>query len=94
MEKTNYVKEALILLKKGISVIPVKTDGSKLPKIYWKKYQNNLMPEEEVKDLFENCGGVIAITGKVSQLLCIDFDLDKQRETDDYWTAFKKEVPK
>lgn len=94
MEKNNYIKEAKALLKRGISVIPVRTDGSKLPKIYWKEFQNRCMTEAEAEEHFEECGGVIAITGRISQLFCMDFDLDKQRETDDFWTDFKKEVPK
>lgn len=89
----DYRREALSLIKSGISVIPVKTDGSKLPKIKWKEYQDRVMTESEVNFFFEDCGGVIAITGSISNLLCIDFDLDKQRETDDFWALFMSKVP-
>ena len=86
--KTDYTQEALALLKIGISVIPVSLDGSKLPKISWKQFQKRRMTEEEAIENFKNCGGVIAITGEISQLLCIDFDLDKQAEGDDFWKDF------
>lgn len=51
------------------------------------------MTDAEIDYHFFNCGGVIAITGKVSRLLCIDFDLDKERETDDFWKRFMCKVP-
>jgi hypothetical protein len=93
MDKVNYIAEAKILASMGVSVIPVRIDGSKLPAIRWKEYQTRIMTEEEIDHHFFNCGGVIAITGKVSRLLCIDFDLDKERETDDFWKRFMCKVP-
>lgn len=93
MNKVDYRYEALALASIGISVIPVKLDGSKLPKIKWKEYQERIMSEEEIDFHFENCGGVIAITGAISKLLCIDFDLDKQRDSDDFWGRFMSQVP-
>lgn len=91
--KKDYILEAKALIRMGISVIPVKIDGSKLPAIKWKDYQTRFMTDQEVEKYFKNCGGVIAITGKVSNLICIDFDLDKQSDTDDYWKSFMDEVP-
>ena len=93
MSKTDYREEALVLASAGISVIPVKRDGSKLPKIRWKEFQERIMTPDEIDHHFFDCGGVIAITGKVSKLICIDFDLDKQSPTDDYWTRFMSRVP-
>jgi len=83
----------MAMISIGISVIPVKSDGSKLPKIKWKEFQDRLMTEKEVDFYFKDCGGVIAITGSISKLLCIDFDLDKQRSTDDFWAIFMSRVP-
>lgn len=94
MVQTNYIKEAKELIKQGVSVIPVREDGSKLPGIKWKEFQERLMTDEEVENYFFYCGGVIAITGAVSRLFCIDFDLDKQSEDDDFWKAFMNRVPK
>jgi hypothetical protein len=93
MSKTNYIEEAKVLIGFGVSVIPVKVDGSKLPAIKWKEFQTRLMTEKEIERHFFNCGGIIAITGNVSNLICIDFDLDKQGPEDDYWKAFMSQVP-
>lgn len=91
--KTDYRFEAHFLISIGISVIPVKSDGSKLPAIKWKEFQSRLMRPDEVEKHFKDCGGVIAITGNISNLLCIDFDLDKQRPTDDFWGKFAEGIP-
>lgn len=93
MSKTNYIVEAKFMASIGVSVIPVRADGSKLPAIRWKEYQDRVMTNEEIDHHFFNCGGVIAITGKISRLLCIDFDLDKERETDFFWKRFMSKVP-
>jgi hypothetical protein len=93
MNKTNYISEAKFMASIGVSVIPVRVDGSKLPSIRWKEFQTRIMTDAEIDYHFFNCGGVIAITGKVSRLLCIDFDLDKERETDDFWKRFMCKVP-
>lgn len=91
--KTNYIFEASALAEIGISVIPVKKDGSKLPGIKWKEFQQRIMNQDEINHHFADCGGVIAITGAISNLLCIDFDLDKQLPTDDFWGEFCKDIP-
>lgn len=91
--KTNYVTEARYLISIGISVIPVKSDGSKMPAIRWKDYQTRLMNDAEVVQHFTNCGGVIVITGKVSNLICLDFDLDKAVDPDATWKEFMGHVP-
>lgn len=94
LDKKDYTLEALALLGIGISVIPVKRDGSKLPLLKWKEFQSRLMTEQEVKKYFTDCGGVIAITGGISKLICIDFDLDKELPTDNYWGRFMEGLPK
>lgn len=93
MSKTNYIKEAKAIASLGISVIPVRIDGSKLPSMQWKEYQKRIMSDDEIDKFFFNCGGVIAITGIVSKLICIDFDLDKERESDNFWKRFMSKVP-
>lgn len=93
MSKFNYIFEAKALASIGISVIPVQIDGSKLPAINWKEYQSRIMTEDEINYHFFNCGGVIAITGEISKLICFDFDLDKERDSDDYWKSFMDQVP-
>lgn len=94
MERKDYRKEALAMIEIGISVIPVKADGSKLPKIKWKEFQDRLMTDKEVDFFFKECGGIIAITGDISKLICIDFDLDKQGPNDDFWGVYMSRIPK
>ena len=93
MSRTDYIVEAKALASAGISVLPVKSDGSKLPGIRWKEFQERIMTDDEIEKHFSSCGGVIAITGRVSNLFCIDFDLDKQGPNDDYWKSFMSLVP-
>lgn len=90
----NYTKQAKYLISQGISVVPLSEDGSKLPKIKWKEYQSSFMSDKDVEKYCSNCGGLAAITGEVSKLMCFDFDLDKQLSNQDFWGDFMKEVPK
>lgn len=89
----NYVKQAKYLTSIGISIVPLKVDGSKLPKIKWKDYQKRLMTNAEIDKHCKNCGGLAAITGSVSNLVCFDFDLDKQILSQNYWKSFMSQVP-
>lgn len=93
MQKTDYRKEAKEFIKKGISVIPLKKDGSKLPKIEWKDYQSRFMLDWEIEQYCKNCGGLAAITGGFSRLVCIDFDLAYQLPNQDFWADFNKLIP-
>jgi len=92
-KKTNYVEEARFLLSIGISVIPVALDGSKLPKIRWKEFQSRLMTDEEAVVNFSSAGGVVVITGKISNLICLDFDLDKSLTPEEDWELYMSHVP-
>ena len=90
----DYRKTAKKLKDIGISVIPLRKDGSKLPKIEWKVYQERLMTDYEINKYFEECGGVAALTGKFSRLYNLDFDLKYELDTQDFWTKFMDRVPK
>jgi len=74
-DSTNSVfEQALTLLAKGWSVIPVGTD--KKPLVEWKKYQNEYPTPDEVKSWFikyptANLG---VVTGKISKLVVVDID--------------------
>lgn len=92
--KTNYVKAAKALKDLGISVVPLRLDGSKLPKIKWGDFQDRVMTDKEIIFHFSECGGIAAITGNISRLYCLDFDLKYQFETQDFWKAFMEKVPK
>ncbi len=60
------LKAAPILLAAGLSVIPVKTDGSKASLIAWKDYQSRLMTDEEAEFLFRAPCGLATVAGAVS----------------------------
>lgn len=92
--KLDYRKTAKQLKDKGISVVPLRTDGSKLPSLKWKIYMERLMTDFEIDKYFKECGGVAAVTGKISRLYCLDFDLKYQLETQDFWTDFMEKLPK
>lgn len=91
--KIDFRKVALKLKNIGISVVPLRTDGSKLPSIKWKEFQERIMTEDEIDTHFKECGGVAAVTGKVSRLYCLDFDLKYQFEGQDFWKMFMDQVP-
>ena len=92
--KLDYRKTAKKLKDLGISVVPLRTDGSKLPAIKWSIYNERLMTDFEIDKYFKSCGGIAAVTGKISRLYCLDFDLKYQLESQDYWTAFMEKLPK
>lgn len=88
----NYVKEAERLIDLGISCIPLK-DNEKRPSILWKEFQSRLMTSKEVEKHFKDCGGIAAITGSISRLFCLDFDLNKQLPSQDYFKKYMALVP-
>ena len=63
----DILERALELLHDGISVVPVRAGTSKAPFGPWKKYQQRLPTEQEVRDWFTNPGyGLGVVTGAVS----------------------------
>ena len=90
----DYIKQAKALKNKGISVVPLRTDGSKLPSLKWSAYNDRIMSDFEIETNFKDCGGVAAVTGEISQLYVYDFDLKYQLDSQDYWKAFMDRVPK
>ena len=90
----DYIEHAKALKKIGVSVVPLRTDGSKLPSMKWKPYNERLMADFEIEKHFKDCGGVAAVTGEISRLYVLDFDLKYQLDTQDFWTAFMEKVPK
>ena len=67
--------EAQKLVKSGLSIIPIKSDGSKAPACRWKKYQSEKPSQEDLRKWFSQKRGMAAITGRVSgNLEVIDFD--------------------
>ena len=69
-------KEAQRLVESGISVIPVKTDGTKAPALRWKDYQSRQATPAELHKWFHpGKYGLGAVAGEVSgNLEILDFD--------------------
>jgi putative DNA primase/helicase len=76
MSVMDYAKE---YLSAGISVLPIRTDGTKGPAIgAWKQLQSRLATDLEVLDWFSGEVGIGVITGAVSgNLEVIDFDMNQ-----------------
>lgn len=72
-------------LMAGLSVIPIKADGSKAPPIAWKEYQRRTATEAELSRWFhDDAQGIAIVGGKVSGgLEILDFD---DRPTYDAWS--------
>lgn len=72
MEAVEY---ALSYLDAGLSVVPIRGDGSKAPTLAWKKYQSQRLEIPEAEGLFREVAGVAIICGSVSGgLEVMDFD--------------------
>jgi len=65
----------------GISVIPIKPDGSKSPSLKtWKEFQERLATPEEIEKLFKPGVGIAVIGGAISgNLELLDFDVPKEK---------------
>jgi hypothetical protein len=62
----NPLRHAQSLIRGNLSVIPIKTDGSKSPAVPWKDYQKKRMTVEEAERLFSNDHGIGINAGAVS----------------------------
>lgn len=73
----SLIRYALGYLEAGISILPLKLDGSKGPALpAWKFLQSRLAMPDEVYEWFSTEAGIGVITGKVSgNLEVIDFDM-------------------
>lgn len=76
-EETPQLAAARQLLAAGISVIPVRADGSKAPAVNWKEFQQRRATPAEIDAWFGpgSTFGVGAVTGDISgNLLMIEFE--------------------
>jgi hypothetical protein len=76
-QHTPTCQVALAALKAGLSVLPIRPDGSKQPAVaVWKEYQQIPPSVEEVEAWFQHPQrGLALVTGKVSNgLIALDFD--------------------
>src|SRR5262245_13718779 len=74
---TSHLDAALAYLRAGLTVIPIKADGSKAPAVStWKEYATALPSEAAVRSWWrEGTAGIGVVGGAVSgNLECLDFD--------------------
>ena len=66
----------------GLSVVPIRADGSKAPAIEtWKELQERILTDEEIDEHFQPGLGIAIIAGEVSgNLEFLDFDVPKDKE--------------
>lgn len=80
MRLRKVLSTALLYIASGLSVIPIKPDGSKAPAIsIWRLFQRRRATEEEIYRWFDNDAGygIAVIGGEVSNcLVVLDFDHD------------------
>jgi len=88
---TNVLTEAIRLTTAGLSVVPVKPDGSKAPPSAWAQYQNRIASLTDILEWFTDDGyGLGVLGGKVSgNLEILDFD---DKETADAFGMLVKEM--
>jgi P4 family phage/plasmid primase-like protien len=78
MLRTDFISTAMRYREAGLSVIPVRADGSKAPALKeWTSFQHHLPSEDELRQWFGNGvkRGVAVVCGAVSgNLAVLDFD--------------------
>jgi hypothetical protein len=63
------------LIAVGVSVIPIRTDGSKAPCIRWARFQRRIATFDELDAMFSGHRGIAAVAGPVSGgLEALDFE--------------------
>ena len=88
MAEIGVINTAKEYTKGGLSVIPIRPDGSKAPAVDWKKYQEAPATLKELSTLFKNGVGVGVVCGSVSGgLEVLDFELGAPIK--DWWKLVK-----
>jgi len=79
----------------GFSVIPIKLDGSKQPKVSWKPYTEKFASDQELEAWFSGSdSGIGVIAGPVSgNLTVIDFDHDAEQVFNLFWSEIQTRIP-
>ena len=73
----NPLSAAQILTAAGLSVIPIKADGTKAAACAWAAYQTRIADQDELKHLFAGMCGIAVIGGAVSgNLEILDIESD------------------
>jgi len=71
----NLLEQARQLAESGLSVIPIKADGTKAPAVPWKKHQSQRATAAQIAKWCRKGYGLAAVGGEVSgNLEILDFD--------------------
>ncbi len=76
-ETTELLSLSRRLVDAGLSVIPIKADGSKAPRVSWKSFQSERATDQDLVNWFDrgSNNGIAAVAGSVSgNLEVLDFD--------------------
>lgn len=66
----------------GLSVVPIRPDGSKAPSVNWTKLQHRILSDEEIDKEFSKGYGIAVIGGQISgNLEMLDFDVPTDKDT-------------
>ena len=93
---TTPYEAASSYLDHGISVIPIRTDGTKSPTTEWREFVNSPPTIEQVQSWFDNVKppGIGIVGGRVSgNLVVIDFDYDAEQTFELFWTEAQQRCP-
>src|ERR1043165_1830630 len=83
---------ALRLAQAGISVYPIRADGSKAPAGSWKPYQSRIATEHEIREMFRPGLGIAIIAGAVSGNLEI-LDIEGRAPLQDILDLIDAHIP-
>jgi putative DNA primase/helicase len=86
----NCSMSALVYQSAGFSLIPIRLDGSKAPKLQWAEFRDRRASQTDVEQWFnDGDAGIGIVTGAVSRnLVVLDFD----HESADLFPRFKDEL--
>lgn len=95
--EVGYEEDVVLLAAKdylasGLSVVPIRTDGSKAPTMAWKRLQENCLSLEGLDYFFCGNNGVAIITGKISGYLEV-LDFDKPGLFDEFSSLVNEQWP-
>lgn len=86
------LETAHALAASGLSVIPIKPDGSKSPAVAWGKFQSKIATPDEIELMFQRGVGVAIVAGEASGNLEV-LDIEKGAPFDEFCELVKEHDP-
>lgn len=92
---SQIIDTALDYLRRGWSVIPI-DQSSKRPHIRWVEFQNRRAEPSEVRKWFTQWpeAGLAIVTGRISNLVVLDFDGDAMHRADEWPETYEVKSPR